>query len=357
MRFGSRGLLKLFRIGLVLCAVIILFPFPALAATAPFNLTTSPLPVLLSTTPGQTVATTLRIQNSGTQAINLKVQLKKFRASGSSGNPEILNQGPGDDYFGWVSFSQNSFTAQPGVWNQINMTVKVPSTAAFGYYYAVVFSKAGAVPTPSGTGSTITGGTAILVLLDVKAPGEKRQLNVASFTSDKKLYEYLPATFSIKVSNAGNIYAAPSGTIFINRGSKTIDKLDVNPAGGNVLPGTSRVYTASWNDGFPVFEVERDNGQVVSNKSGQPVYRLKWDFSQANRLRIGHYTARLVLVYNNGTQDVPIQGSLSFWVVPWKAIITSILLIIGLYAAHRWSVHRAVRRAQTKKVAATEPKK
>jgi hypothetical protein len=336
----------------IMAVAIILLPSVALSASVPFNLTTSPLPVLLSTKPGETISTTLRIQNSGTQPINLKVQLKKFRASGTGGSPEILNRGPGDNYFDWVSFSQNSFTAEPGVWNQINMTVKVPPIAAFGYYYAVVFSKSGATPVPTSTGSAVTGGTAILVLLDVQAPGEKRQLNVASFTSNKRLYEYLPATFSVKVGNTGNIYTAPSGTIFINRGSKTVAKLDVNAAAGNVLPGSDRVYSASWSDGFPAFKVKRDNGQVVSDKAGKPVYQLSWDLGKVNQLRIGHYTARLVLVYNNGTQDVPIQGSLSFWVVPWKLlpviIIALVLIGIGSWTTIRSLARRIKRRWEAK---------
>src|SRR5665213_3870877 len=108
---------------------------PALAAD--FNVTTSPLPVLLSAKPGQTVSTALRVQNSGKDAVIFKVGLQKFKANGDSGKPVILKREAGDDYFDWVSFDKPTFEADPNVWNEVKMTIKVPSDAAFGYYYAV----------------------------------------------------------------------------------------------------------------------------------------------------------------------------------------------------------------------------
>jgi hypothetical protein len=46
---------------------------------------------------------------------------------------------------------------------------------------------------------------------------------------------------------------------------------------------------------------------------------------------LGHYTAQLLLIYNDGTRDVPISGSLSFWVIPWR-LIGAVLALIGLIA-------------------------
>jgi hypothetical protein len=319
---------------------------PASAATPTFNLTTSPLPVELTTTPGSTVTTGLRVENSGTTPIKIKVSLLKFKSAGSDGKPLLLKRQPGDTFFDWVTFSQNDFTAQPGVWNTIQMTINPPREAAFGYYYAVVFSQdnTGQSPTTPDT-SRLNGATATLVLLNVQTPGEKRQLSVTSFSADKKVYEYLPVTFSIKVHNGGNIFTAPTGNIYISRDHKhNIAILDVNDAQGNILSGSNRIFQAAWSDGFPVFTTQRDHGQIISDKQGQPVEQLQWNFSKADKLRFGHYYAHLLLVYNDGKQDVPIDAEVSFWVVPWKAIIGFVLCLIGLYGLHRWSVRRAVRR-------------
>jgi len=325
----------------------LVFRLPAQAAD--FNVTTSPLPVILTVKPGQTISTILRVQNSGTEATQLKVDLKKFKADGDSGRPTLLDRQPGDDYFDWVSFSKTTFDAEPQAWNDVVMTIKTPPTAAFGYYYAVVFSNAGPAPQASKTGSAVSGGSAVLVLVDAQAAGEKKELKVTSFTSDKKLYEYLPAYFKVTVHNSGNIFLAPSGNVFITRGSKTVATLDLNPGGGNILPGTDRTFNVVWKDGFPVFELKYDHGQIVSDKNSNPVQQLNWDFSKVNRLRFGHYNAHLLLTYDNGTSDVPVEADVSFWVVPWKitSIIVLVLVLIGIGI---WTSGRGlVRRVRKKK--------
>jgi hypothetical protein len=322
--------------------------FPASALAADFNITTSPLPVLLTAKPGTTVSTKLRVQNSGTEATTFKVGLKKFKANGDSGQPVILDKAAADDYFNWVSFSKNSFEADPGVWNEITMTIKVPSSAAFGYYYAVTFSEdQSANPKPVGNSAHINGAAAILVLLDVQAKGERKQLNVVSFSADKKLYEYLPATFSVKVHNSGNIHLAPAGSIFITRGKSNVATLDINPASGNVLPNSDRTFTPAWSDGFPVFATKRDNGQIVTGKDGRPEKQLQWDFSKVNHLRFGHYTAHMLLTYDNGSRDVPLEGTVSFWVVPWKIlpliVIAILLILVGLWTSGK-NLYRKIRK-------------
>src|SRR5665213_1317788 len=314
---------------------------PASAATPAFNLTTSPLPVELLTTPGKSITTDLRIENSGTTATNIKVSLLKFKSAGSDGKPLLLKRQPGDSYFDWVTFSQNDFTAQPGVWNDIRMTINPPKQAAFGYYYAVVFSQdnTGQSPTTPDT-SQLNGATATLVLLNVQTPGEKRQLTVTSFSADRKLYEYLPVNFNIKVHNGGNIFTAPTGNIYISRDHKhNIAILDVNDSQGNILSGSNRIFQATWSDGFPVFVTQRDHGQIISDQHGKPTEQLQWNFSKVNKLRFGHYYAHLLLVYNDGNHDVPIDAEVGFWVVPWKVLpvilLFSILILVGLWSSAR----------------------
>ncbi len=307
-----------------------------------FNLTASPLPIDLSTTPGKKITTNLRVQNSGTAPVKIKVSLLKFKAAGATGQPELKRRGPADDYFDWVSFSKTNFTADPGVWNTIVMTIAPPADAAFGYYYAVVFGQdsANAQTTTPVTGK-LNGATATLVLLDVNAPGEKRQLEVTSFTASKKLYEYLPATFNITVRNKGNVHAVPAGDIFISRDHKhNLAVIPVNPNSGNTLPDSNRIFPVEWTDGFPVYSIKRDNDQIISDKKGNPIKELKWNFSDTNKFRIGKYYAHLLLTYNDGTKDVPIDAEVSFWVFPWKLI----LLVVAIPLIPAIIVYMVMRR-------------
>jgi hypothetical protein len=102
--------------------------------------------------------------------------------------------------------------------------------------------------------------------------------------------------------------------------------LSVNPNAGNTLPNSSRVFPVDWSDGFPLYTIKRESNQIVSDKNGKPVVQLSWDFSKTNKFRFGRYYAQLVLVYNDGSKDVPISAELSFWVIPWKLILLLILI-------------------------------
>src|SRR5581483_10292385 len=136
--------------------------YPASYAAEGVDLTTSPLPISLSVLPGNSVTTDVRVKNEGATTQQLKVSLMKFTAYGESGKPALKDREPGDDYFDWVSFSPSSFSAPPGQWQTIKMTISTPKTAAFGYYYAVVFTPQTAKPT--GRGNVLIGSTAVLVL-------------------------------------------------------------------------------------------------------------------------------------------------------------------------------------------------
>jgi len=317
---------------------------PTSAATnSGSNLTTSPVSVTLSWTPRSAGTTTLQLQNNGLNPTPIQVKLEKFRASGEAGQAEIFDPGPSDASLSWVHFSDTSFVAQPGVWKQVTMTITVPETAAFGYYYAVVFSPTSkGLPLPGA--NAFRGANAVLVLLNVHTPGEKNQLQIASFTASQNVYQYLPATFTVKVRNTGDIYAAPRGDVYISAGDgsgKVIDTIELNQAQGNVLPATSRDFTLVWDDGFPHYVTKRVNGQIASDSSGQPQTELQWDASKLTHLRFGRYTARLVMVYNDGIRDIPLTARVSFWVIPWTMLLIGVVLVV-LMALGAWSLVRLV---------------
>lgn len=303
---------------------------PQVQAAEGFNIITSPLPIKLSTQPGKTVEAELRMKNQGTEPETIKVGLMKFAASGDTGEPDLFDLTSKDTYASWVHFSPAEFTAEPGVWKTVKMTIDVPTDASLGYYLAVTFARASQSKDPKVT--SVKGAVATLVLLDARTGNEKRQLKLASFSATRGLYEYLPAEFKIKVRNSGNIYLSPGGNIFIQRGNKTIDTIDFNAAGGSVLPDSSRLFTVPWTNGFPVYKDRLVGGKPVPGSDGRTEQSLKWDFTQANKLRIGRYNAKLLVVYNDGTRDVPVEAVVSFWVMPWKLLLLllAILLLIGL---------------------------
>jgi hypothetical protein len=273
------------------------------------------------------------------------MQLDEFNARGENGQALIIQPSPNDPTASWVSFSPVSFTAQPGVWTPVKMTINLPKTAQLGYYYAVIFSPD--IASTHSNKTVIKGSNGVLVLVDTQSANEKRLVNIANFSVSKKVYEYLPATFNVSIHNSGNIYLAPFGNIYISRNSaftSSIAALDVNTAGGNVLPNSSRNFQATWSDGFPVFQSKTLDGQVVNDKSGKPIQQLKWNTNHLNKLRFGKYYAKLTLIYNNGKVVIPITSVVSFWVLPWKliAVLIAVILFITILG---WFGRKRIRRA------------
>jgi len=318
----------------------------ALAQTSELRLTTSPLPINLHVTPGSTVSTPIKIKNDGNQAENLKVTLMKFKADSTTGAALLSDKEANDSYFDWVSFSDPTFTINPNEWKTENVTFTVPTTASFDYYYAIVFFRADQ-QAPQGTNQTIlNGGTATLVLLTADVPGAKKELSIDNFTVSKNMFEFLPATFDVKVKNTGNIHVIPHGNIFISRNGQDVATLDVNATQGSVLPASPRTFATDWSDGFPVYVPKLDNGTTVKDAQGNPIQELKWNWADASKLRWGKYTAKLVLVYDDGQRDVPLEGEVTFWVMPWRLIgimIINLAIIVGFFYL-LWYVFRQKRK-------------
>ena len=308
----------------------------ALAQDGSLRLVTSPLPISLVTPPGTTITTELKVKNDGIEEESLKIDILKFDAYEDSGKPELMDLEASDTLDDWVTFSEPTFTLAPQEWKTITVTFAVPDTAAFGYYYAFVFTRANPEANLAPEQTAVVGGTATLVLLEARVPDAKREVQVTEFSTDQTMYEFLPTTFTIALKNAGTVHVAPRGNIFLSQGNdKEIALLEVNEAKGNILPNSTRVFEAAWTDGFPVYETILENDATVLDEEGQPKRELRWDWQQASKLRFGKYTAKLLLVYDDGTRDVPIEGVVSFWVVPWRlvggGIFIAIFFLIGIY--------------------------
>lgn len=291
-----------------------------------FNVVVSPTSEDLVVKPGGTISETLQFKNQGIATENIKISVMKFSSDNKSGLPVLSKPGPKDDYVNWATFSTTSFSAEPNVWVPIKMTISPPKSAAFGYYYAIVFSRS-QTNTKSKV-ANLLGSVASLVLLDVQAPGELRQAKITQFSTDHTAYEFLPATFNVKMQNTGNVHIAPRGNIFITKGGKNVALLEVNLAEGNILPHSSRIFTTDWTDGTPSYKPEKNGSTFVVNSQDKPVTSLVWSNFSYGKLRFGKYHAKLVMVYNDGEGDVSTQANLSFWVIPWRILAAALLLLI-----------------------------
>ncbi|MEI7621284.1 MAG: hypothetical protein WCJ51_01995 [Candidatus Moraniibacteriota bacterium] len=310
---------------------------PALAQTpsGDLRLTTSPLPINLKVQPGTSVSANIKVKNDGNTTESIKATLMKFKADENSGAPLLQEKEAGDDFFDWVTFSEDTFNLPVNEWKTITATFNVPTTASFGYYYAIVFIRAQENVQKADRQTVVAGGIATFVLLEVQVPNAKREIQVTDFSVDKTSFEFLPATFSVKLRNTDNVHIAPRGNIFISKGDgKEVAILEVNEAKGSILPNSPRDFQQQWSDGFPYYTQAQTDGKAVLDEKGNPTQELKWNFSEVSKLRWGKYTAKMLLIYDDGKKDVPVEAQVFFWVIPWRIIVgglfVAIFVLIGL---------------------------
>jgi hypothetical protein len=299
---------------------------PSFAQTDRLDLTVTPVFFDYTTEPGKEITDKIRLRNNGNAGVNLKVQVKKLTASDIR-EANLEDPKPEDTFIQWVKLDKPNFTATPQEWIDIPFTISVPTDASFGYYMAFTVSQDTTGAASGESTAVIQGEVAVPVLLNVKSPNTKAEAELVEFKPKSFINEYLPVEFDVKLRNTGNVHLKPRGNIFIRGNSdKDLALLEVNEGMSTVLPQGSRVYNASWNDGFLTLQKDESTGQTK--------YNLKANWDKLTDFRIGPYTASLLMVYDNGTRDVMLESKTTFWVFPWKiiggAIIALLLIIFGI---------------------------
>jgi hypothetical protein len=343
--------------GLGLLALLLgsFMPVHAETAATDFNLQITPSPLVMTVQPGVTSTQDLKIYNNGNGTEKLKIETRAFTYNSDKGRVNLEDTTPAS-VAPWVSFSQPQFTIQAGQMLDQKVTLSVPKDAGFSYSFALLISRQSIPKAPKGQ-RAINGSLAVFTLVNVDRPGATSKLQVVQFSSSKHLYEYLPATLNVRFKNTGNTIVQPYGNLFVQRGNSSrtpLATLTVNGTKGYILPGTERTVSADWNDGFATY-------QSVKQPDGSTKQHLSIDWSKLSHFRFGRYTARLVAVYSDGKHDVPIEGTVTFWVIPWRAILVFIAAVTGLWFLGRWRnkrrTEKAVKRALAAQAAATQQAK
>jgi hypothetical protein len=315
------------------CALFLLAAAkPAVAQSAgAFSIQVTPSPLVTTVKPGETKTLELKVRNAGPSTEDLKIVARSFRVDNATQQLKI-NEDQEPEIASWVKFSPPTFTIPSGQTTTEKITISVPKEAGFSYAFAMVISRVSDLPQQVGERS-IRPSVAIFALMNVDRPGAVRALEISKFTSAKGSYEHLPAEFDVEFKNTGNTIVQPAGSLFIQRGSndaKPIDELQVNDAGGYILPGSTRTVKMKWDNGFLVT-------QHTTDDAGKTTEQLVWNWNKLGDIRFGQYTAKLVAIYNDGVRDVPLEAEAKFWVFPWMFVLI-IIAVIGVIGFGVWSI-------------------
>src|ERR1700733_2027982 len=237
------------KMGPLTAAAILLAVVPlhkAHAAGNSFNVQVSPSPLVVNLTPGQTQTAVITIRNFSDHQESLQPNLTGIKVSPDSKQVQLHQVLPGD-IANWMHFSASTITLGPGATAPLTVTFNTPQDVGFSYSVAITLTSTNTTQTPGGTG--VKPQVVVFALININRTDAVSKLAIASFTSDKSRYAFLPATFSLTVKNPGNIIGQPVGNIFIQRSyndTKPIATLPLNADGRYVLPDISRTFAASW---------------------------------------------------------------------------------------------------------------
>jgi len=322
------------RLWLSLTAAICMVVFLVVGSTnaqntdGAFSLQVSPSPLVTSVRPSEQKSLELQIKNNATSIESLKMDLRKFNVN-ENGEVQLTDEEP-TEVSKWVGFEKKTFNIEPGkIFNQ-KVVLTTPNDVSYSYSFVITVSRVQEPNQSTQSGNRIKGTVAIFTLINIDRPGATRKLDVIQFSSPRRLYEYLPTSFQVKIKNAGNSIVQPFGNIYIQRSSKSsepISVLTLNDSGGYILPDSNRTFNLSWEEGFPIYKKTKVAENIPESS------KLVWDWSNAQKFRFGKYTAKLVAVYNDGQRDIPIESEINFWVISWKLIglmlIIFSILIVG----------------------------
>ncbi len=335
-----------FIVAVVTAFAMVVMPMLASAqADEGFSLQVSPSPLVATVKPSTETTLELQIRNTNSSTQDLKMGLRSFTIDKTSGQVK-LGDTVSQDVQSLVSFASPMFSLEAGQIFTQSIQIQADKNAGFSYNFAITVSQQN--PPKGAKGQpAIAGSVAVFTLITVDKPGAVRKFELESLSVGKNSYEYLPVDIAVKLKNTGNVNVQPTGTVFIQRNSDDttpLAALPLNDSGGFILPGTSRTFTVSWNDGFPHYETTGQAG-------GKATSKLSWKGGSLSQVRFGKYVAKVVAIYDDGERDVPVMAEVSFWVIPWRFMLVSVfaivILIVGIFVTIR-SVGRTARRASQK---------
>ncbi|MEO6077518.1 MAG: hypothetical protein ABIP54_01915 [Candidatus Andersenbacteria bacterium] len=315
--------------------LIVIFALPAFVASpvhaqskSQLDISVSPISLDLVTQPGTTIQDRIRVHNNTQNPIRLQVNIKKLATTDKDPGFVLADPTATDEFVNWIHIDTPTFDIPGNEWYEVHFSITTPADAAFGYYPAIVFNELSANTNVNASTAVLSGGVAVLTALQVQSPNSKVEGHLVQFGPSRFLSQWLPLVFNVKIQNTGNIHMRPRGNIFISSSSgKEVGLLEINQPLSAIIPDSSRSFQATWDDSFITYDKK---------------FVIHWD--NLTHFRIGKYTARLLLVYDNGIRDATIEATTSFWVFPYKIILVLLVGIIVFVISIRLLMKLYIRR-------------
>ena len=191
---------------------------------------------------GDTKRDSFKIFNDGTIPITFLVYARPYSVANENYEANFDTESRNADAYKWVQFDTTSFDLEPGKSTDVNYTLRVPTDAAPGGHYGVLFAET--QPTSNPTGTAIAQKKRVGAILYATVDGELT--TSGSFLgADTPLFQSkAPLKIRMRVENKGN-------SDFIVQNSVRVSDIFgglkfKNEKESVVLPSTTRAIVNDW---------------------------------------------------------------------------------------------------------------
>lgn len=298
----------------------------AATSTSGNGILLSPVRYDLTIDPGKSQTIKFNVQNVTNSKSTYQVTIAGFTAANDTGAPQIIVNPKQYNPYGISQFISPipDVTIAPHATSTVDITINIPSnTPGGGYYGAARFL---VVNQGSSQSVNLASSIAGLILITVPGPKMNQDLKLTQFNvsqngqSSGLFYSSGGIDANAYFANAGNVQIEPFGKIQVkNMQGNVIETKTINNSNppGNVLPGTTRLFSAHLTGLGPV----------------------------------GKYTVQGFFGY--GSKGQLLSASATFYVIaPWIIILAIVLIVLIIVAIFfmpkifRLWYKRSIRKAQ-----------
>lgn len=268
----------------------------------------SPPLLELNANPGETINAEIKLTNVSAGPLSMSAQTNDFGSKNETGEPNIIfdtDKNTSDRYTlkSWIT-TPKEFTLQSKQTLSLIVPITVPQNAEPGGHYAVVrFTGSSPAASPQQVALSASIGSLILLKVsgDIRQDAKVEDFYTAAPNFEKtSFFESSPVAFVTRIKNQGNLHIKPTGTVTIKDmfGKEVAaHRINGDPSKekeqpGSILPQSVRRFDAVHKEGL-----------------------------------FGRYTATMKLEYADGKT---LEKSTQFWVIPYRAIIVGILILVIL---------------------------
>ncbi|MBI4280886.1 hypothetical protein HY628_01675 [Candidatus Uhrbacteria bacterium] len=280
---------------------------PALAKA----LTVSPPLMEMEVDPGQVIQRSVRVYNETSEPLVIRFEINALAFDEARGVPipSLSSEDASAEWLSWMD-SVAPITLAPGVWQDVPLTVRAPSTAEPGTKGMLVLltslkpESAGMVNILGKTGVAVT----VTVSGEVREAGKIVDFRVSGMkTSRTSWFDSQPKQFVAQLQNQGSVSVIPSGTLTVRNwwGRQTL-WLALNTPERRLLPGWRRTI------------------EIGKEESGANAFLREW-----KSFGFGPYRAEITARLGS----LVLQKEIRYWVIPWRTLTGISALVIVIFCA------------------------